>query len=368
MILLFTTTRRALYKRDILNICCFPEDSFIRFGYKGQYIQESLKPNQGAAMANKDALIIFCEILRGTNFDTNKEDYSLRYQPVRYAKIVATNEDALGAFRLTLQLKDFFNYDSQPDSSIRSFQDFVNGSNERPYTMGKEMAEHKRPEHFAVETLGNYNYPRDGSWEALVNHMGSLSDLTDCVFVTCKRAVGQSPVLPEPKWTKEACRPDYSIAGGASRSLTLQLLFGSTAENRAPELVVRPDVATVCGPFSRQSNDGWETEFMIAFKGSFHAEFSTFSFRVPPNTPTNPISPEWNGLIRIQPTRGKLILAVALLMAGTALQAFSRELTDEFAVKPSDELVDFIKLIGTFVLGLGAYFGLSKLPFKGGDE
>jgi hypothetical protein len=372
MILLFTTTKRPLYKRDVLNVCCFPDDAYLRFGYQRKLIQENLQPEGGKAMKGKEALIVFCEFCPGSTFsEQSKHDFSIRYHPIRFVKINEANEDALGSFVLTLQLKDFFDYASQADLRIDAFAKCISNSNERPYTTGKEETDAKRPAHHVVEAPADCQYHRNGNWGNLIAHTGGLRELDDCVFFCYKPANNRS-ALKGPFWKSDTCRPDYEIAGGMTSLVTLQLLFGKKAAHRAPDLVVRADVATVCGPFSRQSSNGWETEFLVAFRRSFQKELSTLVFRVPPPSPeSKPLSPEWNGLICIRASWGLLTAAIVLLMLGTALQAFSPEFSTSLSPKmkmDKESITTIVKLIGTSILGIGAFIGLKKLPVKGGGD
>ena len=60
-IYLFTTTRNSLYKRDLLNVCCFADGWVVEFGYKPDYVPPALLLNPVERLDGHPVVIVFCE-------------------------------------------------------------------------------------------------------------------------------------------------------------------------------------------------------------------------------------------------------------------------------------------------------------------
>ena len=132
MIYLFTTTKRSLYKRDLLNVCCYPDGWQIKFGYKKEYIPSQVLSNCQAILKGSTAVIVFCETV-------DENDLFYKYQPIRRGKIVNVERDFASSLTLTISLRRVFDYSQQTrDAQVEDFQKFIEGFEDRPQTKKSE--------------------------------------------------------------------------------------------------------------------------------------------------------------------------------------------------------------------------------------
>lgn len=364
MIVLYTGTSRELYRRDLLNVCCLPRDSYIQFGYRSKYVPPTLQPQQGIAMRNQRALIAYCEYLP-------QGERQFDYYPIRRAEIVNVSEDSAGAFSLTLKLDGYFNYSANSadlEAVLNQFQNYVAESIDRPPTMraenntGHVKRYVRRGNDWQAELF-------DGKWENLVEYLGRLPGLSDSVFLRPVSTTGDR-FLPTLSWDVNTCRAEVRVTGGRTYEMTVRIHYGENAVHRPPEITIRGEVITACGPYLKQSSGGVEADFVLACTRGFQDEMSTLVVRVPSPEPDQSRSSELYGVATVVAPSRYWLVAILLLVVGSGLQAFGPELIAYLKSQAySDESAKLIaaigKILGLGLFGLGAFFGLRKLPLKG---
>jgi hypothetical protein len=60
MVYLFSSTSRELYKRNVLDACCYPESHVLRFRYSEHNIQPSVKSSPNLLL-QENGLVIFAD-------------------------------------------------------------------------------------------------------------------------------------------------------------------------------------------------------------------------------------------------------------------------------------------------------------------
>src|SRR5277367_6101980 len=60
MLYLFSSTSRELYKRNVLDGCCYPEGHVLRFRYSDKFVQDLVKENPNRLLREK-GLMIFAD-------------------------------------------------------------------------------------------------------------------------------------------------------------------------------------------------------------------------------------------------------------------------------------------------------------------
>lgn len=228
-IYLFTTTpqNRKLYKRDLLNVSCYPDNSIVRFSYKNKWVREDLLRDGGRFFEGKSAVIVYCSV-----FD--KADVYYRYYPIRRGRIHTAQVDQAGSLSLTVVLKEFYDYSaSDIEARIDEFQAFVQRDTDRPDTLRSDRLKQWKKRY--VRSTAAIEKPEywTGTWEPLVYQLSRLNGLNDSVFfriepkIAIKRNLSQrfwdlfeSRLLiehfPSPRWHDVACRPEWHIDAGRS--------------------------------------------------------------------------------------------------------------------------------------------------------
>ncbi len=352
MIVLFTTSYRALYKRDVLNLCCFEHGAMVRFGYRGKFVAENLRPNRGARMKNQQAVVVFCDW-------QGQRDGQVIYYPLRLVHIVDVDEDVFGSFALTLELEDLFDYQGGGiNNYIDELQRTVSEFESRPNTTKSERQSERDRRYVSDE--GDWPLDRfNGEWGTLASRIGKCYDFRESTFFRILAPPMTTSPFPGAEWERRACRASYSLSADKRYELHLRLLPGSGNVFRKPECVLEGDVASVLGPFLKQSTEGIDADFLITTKRLFKDELSTLVVRVNPDREGEVLSPELHGVVTIDASKKILWAAIVCLVLGGFLQALGLDLKDATLAWV------VAKLSGSLLMAFGAYLGFNKLPFKG---
>src|SRR5438445_5894798 len=102
MIYLFTTAYRDLYKRDLLNVCSFRNDTFVQFGYLRKRVPDEIISAGENGLRGQDGVVVYCEYV-------DAGDLVYRYHPVRLVRIEEAPFDLARNLSLVLRMGQFFN-------------------------------------------------------------------------------------------------------------------------------------------------------------------------------------------------------------------------------------------------------------------
>ncbi len=142
MVYLFSSTSRELYKRSVLDGCCYPEGHVLRFRYSENFVQESVKKTPNLLLQQK-GLMIFADPPTTAQQDrpsTSKGPASVtpalpefRFYPIREVRIVKVLSVANLLF---------------VDAELGQFVNYGTGSvNEQLWSDSiRNLADHPRPE------------------------------------------------------------------------------------------------------------------------------------------------------------------------------------------------------------------------------
>src|SRR5947209_5171291 len=99
---LFTNPLSELYRRDLLNVCCYAEGWQIEFGYRKDHVPETLLSNVDS-LEGSPMVVVYCE-----PYDT--DDVFYRYHPVRRGTVVKARKERDDSLTLTLEFHQVFDY------------------------------------------------------------------------------------------------------------------------------------------------------------------------------------------------------------------------------------------------------------------
>lgn len=371
-IYLFTTTKNSLYKRDLLNVCCFADGWVVEFGYKPDYVPVPLITNPVERLDDHPVVIVFCEPVA-------EADIYYRYYPIRKGTIGTSRKDFSDCLTIPITLGPVFNYSSgDVDKKIEEFQKFVDGSDHRPQTRRSERL-NKKPNIFVRKAEDFFPaecwQPWDRCWYSLAARMCEKKGLSDSYFVrldpdgkaaTPSRGRGfPTPVIDE------SGRPKWTLVAGESYELRLEVKTKAKPPVLIPSVTARGELLYTVGPFERQSGDGTRVEYVLAPKRNFQQEYSLFEVRVDPDKDGNSRSSEIGGVLEITPKSSLLWATVICLVAGTATLSLDSALLEEWFGKPDGTTywhgktaLAIAKLVGMSLVGYGTFQGFRKLPIK----
>lgn len=362
MILLFAaiSSERPFHKRDLLNVCCEPNGAPITFGYRSKWVSPTATI---APLEDRRALIVFTEVISSGDPESGAQTgapASFRFHPIRLARITrATPDYDAVAFELELgRFADYKRSQTDIDDFLGRFERYVS-EGERPHP-----AETRKLSRYV---RGGPDFAGDdfkGDWISLVHHMRELEGFRDATFIAGTYYDG-TPTLPST--LLKDCgyndgRATYRRRGGTMEEMVLRMIPGPGAKPAIPELVIKDSLASVSGPFVRQHSSGFEARFVLAFARTFQDDTSMMSVRIPidKSAAMTFVSPELQALVRTTPSRVMLALAIGCLVGGTFLLSLTAEQVADIPMLS----MPLVKVSGALVMGLGAYIGFKKLPFK----
>ena len=372
-IYLFTTTRNRLYKRDLLNVCCFPDDWTIEFGYKSDYVPTHLSSDIQEKLDGHPAVIVFCEPI-------DDGDTYYRYYPIRRGTIGKARKDLAGCLTIPIMLASVFNYSASDWlPRVDGFQAFVGGSEDRPRTLRSERLSGKKNIFIrsASSCLADDCWqPWTRYWYALTTHFCERKGLDDAYFLRIEAAAEGGAdqgrdAFPRARHDGRG-RPRWLLIAGTTYNLCCELRVGSNAGRAVPMVTTGSELVSVLGPFERQSGDGTNVEFLVAPRRAFQTDYSVFKMRVEPDKDGKERSSEFGGVLEIRPRRGLLPWTLFLLVGGTLLMSLDSALMDKWFGKlesasrywNGSTVLWAAKAVGMAALSIGGYLGFRKLPIK----
>ena len=162
MVYLFSSTSRELYKRNVLDACCYPEGHVLRFRYSEHNIQPSVKSSPNLLL-RENGLVVFADVPTehegsGPSKDSSSAGQSeFHFYPIREVRIVRVRWTA-GLLFVDAKLGRFVNY----ESCIRN----EDGWNDAI----KQLLDHPRPGPAGATTFFIYWSPSDAFAYSTLEH------------------------------------------------------------------------------------------------------------------------------------------------------------------------------------------------------
>lgn len=152
MVYLFSSTSRELYKRNVLDGCCYPEGHILRFRYSENFVQTSVKEKPNLLLRQK-GLMIFADPITSTlakppstlerSASSPPTSPEFRFYPIREVRIVNVLPVANLLF-VDAELGKFVNYGAG-SANEHLWNDSI-----------RRLADHPRPEPFAGKSFFIY--------------------------------------------------------------------------------------------------------------------------------------------------------------------------------------------------------------------
>lgn len=188
MLYLFSSTSRELYKRNVLDGCCYPQGHVLRFRYSENFVQELVKEKPNRLLLER-GLMIFADLQAKSEHvippDPNKPSVGVtgplefRFYPIREVRIREIHFVADLLF-VDAELGKFVNYE-------------IGSSNEQVWNDSiKALPQHPLPETKSEKTYFIYyqegpgiqysvvEHQRQSAWRSVIDRVNK-SSLQDCI-------------------------------------------------------------------------------------------------------------------------------------------------------------------------------------------
>jgi len=426
MVYLFSSTSRELYKRNVLDGCCYPEGHILRFRYSENFVQTSVKERPNLLLQQK-GLMIFADPITPTQAkppSTAKEPASnipalpeFRFYPIREVRIVKVLPVANLLF-VDAELGKYVNYGTGPNNE-QLWNDSI-----------RNLADHPRPEPFSGKSFFIYWSDEPGfaysvaegqpheAWRSVIERINQ-SSLQECItyqvagffYVEGKsgrartwwanqRALlalairGQSRIrkwiadylTPPPVPVGKRIRANYGAgnciyAFGTGRSVVLQLLFYRKTEKDLKSQLLK--LVWDRQVFSSASQDDFriqsrynQQEVLLTCNRLSERTLSTLRIVQAENPQDEAWASQPSFLVEVAPPRGYIILislvfGVGLLLLNTSgadLKAFLGPYLPALTSTVSPWIIfwtiRFIKPLGTLLWIAATWMFLRKFPLK----
>jgi hypothetical protein len=392
MVLVFTTTYRELYTRDLLAVCSRGIDEVVRYGYARKHFDPDLRIPKD--IDGELALIIFAE------YRSDIREY--RYHPIRYAEIGNVDPNSISvSFDLTL--RHFFAL--APTGNARKsdeLDDMFSRVTNRPLTKEQLTRDSTSKSYFILQA--GYEFPTNKNpdepldWLEMIKHLSTLSDLRKTSFLKQfkpeTKPKTKSNDREDKRDEKETLRlknkyrpkaapaisfrklylenlhspvQPLSLTSGTTYEIVFSIYNGPDADkNIYPELRVNENIS-YGGPYLRQErNELTECSFRLVPSRSFSALYSpiVITQRVEADKKAWPI---FENFAIIRPRGWLTAMVIILFAAGFILPNLVRYTFPSWDVTPKDldhTIVKLIDAVAVVSLALASYLGFSKLPVK----
>ena len=184
MVYLFSSTSRELYKRNVLDACCYPEGHVLRFRYSERNIQPSVKSSPGLLLQQNGLAIFADPPTTAPGASSSKDSGTIappefHFYPIREVRIVRVRWEA-GLLFVDAKLGPFVNYDGSIGNES-AWNDSI-----------KRLADHPRPGPDAAATFFVYWSPACAfaystlekqpqlAWRSVIDRINQ-SSLQDCI-------------------------------------------------------------------------------------------------------------------------------------------------------------------------------------------
>jgi hypothetical protein len=366
---------RPFYKRDVLNLCCYPEHDRLNLAFKKKWVEASVLSKISAAplhFHNFPALVIFCEEIADEAIKkATHEVYN--FHVVRKAKILKAT-DSGAAITFELELLQFV---APPLDSSDTHKRLLKQSVEHPnYERMPDNSPDPRAK-FVRRTKDDLHLKVVADWNNVVERLSGLNGIADSLFLipTDARAY-QYPSFPlRASVSPLDDRTVASVRRGSETAFHLYAVPGTRIAFTPPTIEVSESVARVSGPYIRQYGNGYLLVYYLQVKSGWDSDNAMLRLATTAKDSSGNIlyySPEIAIHLRIVARIGLMTLVVAMLGLGTFLASMDKETLHsllDVAVSNTlkqDEIVKHfllaIKLFGSGLVALGAFVGFRKLP------
>lgn len=364
IILIFTTTYKALYKRDFLLLCCKSVDEVIRYGYDKRHLAKEIAENP-KTIENRTALVIFAEYIQ--------KDDVYRYHPIRYGHIKKV-DDEVDSVSLEIELRSYFRYQaSDTINTLNNVYTVLDSLTDKPLTK-TQQAGNTFKSCFVLETekiFPKNASPKESSdWRNLVSYISKLEDLRNITFFrqaselfTQEQKVKTNLDLRQ----KSSSTNPLQVRSGEMYSIHLKVFNGPDADvNVYPVLKLNQNIS-FGGPYIRQ--DGallTECTYRLVPVGTFSTIHSplAITIEIPNEKGKDAIrSPQIDNFVIVKPPRFFTTVVVVLFLIGLALPDLAEHVIPKL-ITTNPVVVLTLQLLAPLFLLLASFLGFKKLPLK----
>jgi hypothetical protein len=366
MIVILTTTYYDLYQRDLLNVTCKNEGDRIGFSYDTKYIEKKNPeaPDPELVIKKGDqALIIYAE------YDKQNRVYK-RYHPVRYCTIeqVIRHDDS-ATTDVHLLLGGYFLYADGSNTLIVDNWNKVILEDIKTKEKGK-LKNFIRD----LDITGlspNQGVQKNEAWPNLVKYLGTLTDLTKCVFFQ-----QVNPKTSTDLKVKDLANPTpFKWKSDTLYEIEFLVRGGDGLKDKAAFPGVSTNSNIICqGPFISQTGNATRVRYVLATVETLKKKISPLIIKsIDTERPGVSISPEISNFVEIRAKRWLLWLSFIILFVSISFPQlaeifFSKEGNYCFLnfCRKGEQWIKYIKFGSVILLAIGSFIVYRKFP-KGGD-
>jgi len=367
-----TPQSRPQYRRDLLACLCYPSGTIARFSYRKKWIQGGLLEHT-EELANQLALVVFCDI-------PNTANEEFQFYPLRFAFIddigppeILPFSDEDTHFTIKFRLDRYFALPAASRSRIlRACQEDFLAVPHRPRPAGHWQEKDGRFL-FRMELPDwDETLPTVLRWQELVSVISKSKTLSQCSFFQII-AIQEGPGLFRRRWTDcQAVRYfDYGgtlVRSGRVYRINLEQYRDYSKESAATEITPKPSTSslTLSSQITKSIGAVTSASFIASCKTVYTPEVATLVLEGTGSQ--KDLVPRAELVLHIRPAPWLLPVVVILLVLGTLSSGINKDAIESISTsgqwlhRNASAVVYSVKLIGSLLVGLGAYLGFKKLP------
>lgn len=371
-------SNRPYYKRDLLNLFCFPVEDRLDFAFSKKWIAGDVLTQiegDGVKLEGQKVLLIFCELNSAINGDN-----IFTFHPIRFATILKTIERG-DSVTFQTKLGGFVDLAKDLDNIHKLI---VDSTDEHPNHARVDGKANKKAKfvRYASNNIFKTTEKTTEAWNALVDRLITMRGLSDSLFLVATDNLAQSyPQFPlGASLGTSVVHNVAKVKRGHEVSLMLYGVPGKTATFSAPKVTVSEAVARVSGPYIRQYANGYLMQYFLQIKSGWDSDRTmlriTLEAKGEQEGTMNFLSPEIAVHLDVQPPLRMLLFVVSLFFLGTLFSTVDKEMMTfifdatkwveaEKVKQLADISVILLKFFGSLLIGFGAFKAFRKLPGPG---
>jgi hypothetical protein len=428
MFVLYTSDFSGRYLQDVLDGLGYPNGHVVCFRYDLAHVVPTIagwvRRHDGTVCIprniDREAVIVYAE--RTTGEPTAR----FNFFPFRLAKILHIRKIGC-AFYINLQLVGFPAYTSEKkeqDSRLKKYREAIqaipmhplppltkegkgfawyNGTEVKDYIQGQggksgyflQFLDTTKGQELFTGTSSDISTDDQEAWESVVEVLGPSREFSKCTFFRIANVRCPSRSWFFRSWYESksiAGKPqhfesEYAVPAGDYVLMSLRS-YRPKSSNEKPDRTIRitakGDGFVLASPedvfIDSRYND---QRVILASKRILDATVSPVVFSIAPGENTadteqmRVVAPRIQLLLRVQPPRRTIIAVFTCFLIGSLVLSLGPDAWDKIlnAISTSSEVTKVLKgfpaelsmaskLIGSFVLAAGAYFGFRRLPLR----
>lgn len=232
-IYLFSSAQRELYKKDNIDVLCYPQNFVIHFRYEDKYVADSIKDISTEDLKNKNAMVVIVDI------EEKRSKKIPKFYPCRKGKIVDIVEEG-NVYHFYFKLDDNW-VDYRSSNGLKDYNRSITTLNEKPLITGKDQ-------HLTGKFVTFEQFKEDISlsndsiaWDFIIKKIGELETYKSILFCRIKGIYNRESKTELQIFQFDNHTSGYNIKSNLKYNLEIILTIGNKNIETKDKITIESD-------------------------------------------------------------------------------------------------------------------------------